>query len=79
VVVEQTLRHVQQAQAVVPGVCGEHVEVALGRLVTADVLRGDDVVELDVQPLPAALEALPVDIGQDDEPEPLCERSEGVV
>src|SRR5664280_1472687 len=70
VVVEQALRHVQQLPLADPEpgeFAGQRLEVAGGRLVGADVLRGEDAGEGDAQTLVRAGEAGPVHVGQDDE------------
>ena len=69
-VVEEGLCHVQQPPGVStllrqPGQCAEVRGV---RLVRADVLRGEDVVELDLQPSVRGGEPGAVHVRQDDEP-----------
>ena len=78
-VVKQALGGVEDLPLLdaVGGKRGDHAfEVPQRRLVRADILCGDDPVELDAEAPVAALEALAIDIGEDAELEVLLEVAE---
>ena len=80
VVVVEALGYVEDARPGETGggePVGEEAEGARVRLVGADVLRGEDVVERCPQPDCGARETRPVDVGEDAEAVPLAERGEG--
>ena len=72
VIVEEGLRDVQEpaGRAHAVGASKQGREVRRIGLVGADVLRGEDLVELDPESAVAAREASTVDVGEDDEPVP---------
>ena len=70
-VVEQALGDVQDPLARQPDPLEGDVEVALVRLVGADLLGGDDPVEGDAEPPGGRGEQVVVAVGDDAEPEPL--------
>ena len=80
-VVEQRLRHVQEALARNPefgeGVV-ERLEVVESRFVRLHVLGGDDLVELDAEARVATGEAVAMDIGHDDQGVVLGQCREGL-
>ena len=71
VVVVQRLGDVQQLGA--GGGVEQGGEVCRARLVRADVLGGDHEVELDSEPAGAGGERRPIDVGEDDQAEPLVQ------
>ena len=81
-VVEQALRDVEQPAVADPFSYAkffEGIEVARRRLVRADVLRGDHMVEGDVESSARTLETAAVDVRQDDQREPFSQPDERIM
>ena len=76
VVVEEALGDVQDALPGQAEALDRELEVAVGGLVGARLLGGDDDVELDAEPPPRGLEEVVVAVRHDREPEAGAERRE---